>query len=56
MDDKTNDFLSEYLSELCLDFDESTLISSNKNGEKEKGMLNLPNPIQFQSMSFYWQV
>ena len=39
MDDKTNDFLSEYLSELCLDFDESTLISSNKNGEKEKGMI-----------------
>ena len=39
MDDKTNDFLSEYLSELCLDFDESTLISSNKNGEKEKGII-----------------
>ncbi|ADC46203.1 non-ribosomal peptide synthetase [Methanobrevibacter ruminantium M1] len=36
MNDKTNDFFSEYLSGLCLDFDESTLIAPNKNGEKEK--------------------
>ena len=39
MDDKTNDYFSEYFSELCLDFDESTLISSNKNGEKENGII-----------------
>ena len=39
MDDKTNDFFSEYLSGLCLDFDESTLISPNLNGEKEKGII-----------------
>ena len=39
MDDKTNDFFSEYLSDLCLDFDESTLISPNLNGEKEKGII-----------------
>ena len=36
---KTNDYFSEYFSELCLDFDESTLISSNKNGEKENGII-----------------
>ena len=39
MDDKTNDYFSEYFSESCLDFDESTLISSNKNGEKENGII-----------------
>ncbi|MEE0938730.1 non-ribosomal peptide synthetase, partial [Methanobrevibacter sp.] len=39
MDDITSDFCSEYFSELCMDFDESTLIASNKNGEKEKGLI-----------------
>ncbi len=35
----SNDFFSEYLSELCLDFDESTLIAPNRNGEKEQGII-----------------
>ena len=39
MDGKTNGSFSEYLSELCMDFDESTLISPNINGEKEKGII-----------------
>ena len=39
MNDITSDFCSEYFSELCMDFDESTLIASNKNGEKEKGLI-----------------
>ena len=39
MDDKTDDFFSEYLSETCRDFDESTLISPNRNGEKERGVI-----------------
>ena len=39
MDDITSDFCSEYFSELCMDFDESILIASNKNGEKEKGLI-----------------
>ena len=39
MNSKTNDFFSEYLSGLCLDFDESTLIAPNRNGEKEKGII-----------------
>ena len=39
MEDKTSDFFSEYLSGLCWDFDESTLISPNVNGEKEKGII-----------------
>jgi amino acid adenylation domain-containing protein/thioester reductase-like protein len=39
MDDKTSDFFSEYLLGLCRDFDESTLISPNRNGEKEKGII-----------------
>ena len=40
MDDKTNDFFSEYFSEVCEDFDESTLIVPNRNGEKEKGIID----------------
>ena len=39
MDDKTNELFSGYLSEVCLDFEESTLIASNRNGEKEKGII-----------------
>ncbi len=39
MDDKTIDRFSEYLSESCMDFDESTLISPNMNGEKENGVI-----------------
>ena len=39
MNSKTNDFFSEYFSELCLDFDESTLIAPNRNGEKEQGII-----------------
>ena len=31
MDGKTNGSFSEYLSELCMDFDESTLISICQN-------------------------
>ena len=29
----------EYLSKLQIDFDESTLITPNKTGEKEKGII-----------------
>ena len=39
MNDTANDFFSEYLSGLYLDFDESTLITPNRNGEKEKGII-----------------
>ena len=39
MDDKTDDFFSEYLSETCRDYDESTLISPNRIGEKERGVI-----------------
>ena len=39
MDDKTIDRFREYLSESCMDFDESTLISPNMNGEKENGVI-----------------
>ena len=37
MIDKTKMSFSEYLSKIWECFDESTLISPNKNGEKEKG-------------------
>ena len=39
MNDKANDFFSEYFSGLYLDFEESTLITPNRNGEKEKGII-----------------
>ena len=32
--------LNEYLSKLWADFDDSTLISPNKNGEKQKGKID----------------
>ena len=38
MIDKTEIIFKEYLSKLWVDFYESTLISPNKNGEKEKGI------------------
>ena len=38
MSNETRSNFNEYLSRLWADFDESTLISPNRNGEKEKGI------------------
>ena len=53
MDDKTNDFFTEYLSGLCLDFDESTLISPNKNGEKENGIIEKSEYVIKEEICFF---
>jgi hypothetical protein len=40
MSNETEISLNEYLSKLWADFDDSTLISPNKNGEKQKGKID----------------
>jgi hypothetical protein len=40
MSDETKISFNEYLSKLWADFDESTLISPNKNGEKKNGIID----------------
>ena len=40
MRNETKISLNEYLSKLWADFDDSTLISPNKNGEKQNGKID----------------